>query len=132
MATFRIFRQLQRQCHSTLSMKRFTGLCAYLSVALDHGYPLPDHAFDLFFTSHPSFGGVASDPLGDVSYHTWLIERPTPTVGLHRIVTRDGLGAIAEENPFTFTLTRRKLDKWMHKKDFSEKGDHKGKSAAIR
>ncbi|EXJ67081.1 uncharacterized protein A1O5_09727 [Cladophialophora psammophila CBS 110553] len=120
-ATFKTLRRLQRQYRLMISIKQLTGLCAYLSVALDHGYPLSDQAYDLFVTSHSTFSEeqATSPSLQRVSYHTWLIQRQPQAIGLHQVITREILGAIAEENPYTFNMIDRRLNKLMNTVDLN-------------
>jgi hypothetical protein len=84
----------------------FLGLCAYLYVLLGWGWPVPGGRLDSFICAYQTYRHL---PPHRVSYHAWLEANPYPDGQHPPLLDLATLGAIVDENPYTFAFVRESL-----------------------
>lgn len=115
-ATYQMF---QEQHQVSLSLKKFTGICAYLSAILRLGFRLNSRDMDSFIWQYPEFEEqlevlvrhqIEQDTPSLPSYHHWFTPHlPRPHAGAE-ILTESKLWDIQREHPHIFLHAEMSLD----------------------
>ncbi|KAJ4524728.1 hypothetical protein HRR78_008623 [Exophiala dermatitidis] len=123
-----VLQQLRQMYNSDLLLMELVGLCAYLTVAVDHGYPIGPGAYDHFAVKYPIFKEARKQELAArklnknsfmpqgykcESYHTWFLEK-VPTLAVSKVLTPQRVEAIVTENPYTFMLVSAQMQRIMN------------------
>lgn len=113
-----IYMQFNRTHHLDMSLRQFTGLCAYLCAILRLGYHVSSDDLDAFIYRYPEFAAqlrtlereqIEEDTSRITSYHRWFLDREWEPSQRPNILAEREMREIWAENQYTFLQTEMSL-----------------------